>query len=148
MTHALIKNGLAVRYPYSLENLRADNPNVSFSQEVPDERLAEWDVFPVEQIKAPIAAPGQVVIRQLPENINGVWTESWLVREATTQEIAEQGDIVRQQRNELLKGSDWTQVLDAPVNRSEWIIYRQALRDITSQNGFPFNITWPTPPKE
>ena len=53
----------------------------------------------------------------------------------------------RQERNTLLAASDWTQVADAPVDRAAWADYRQALRNITSQAGFPENIIWPTQPR-
>ena len=53
---------------------------------------------------------------------------------------------VRNQRNQLLKDSDWTQVADAPVDKIAWATYRQALRDVTAQEGFPFNVVFPIPP--
>lgn len=53
---------------------------------------------------------------------------------------------IRSQRNTKLTESDWTQVADAPVDRAAWAAYRQALRDITSQAGFPWTIEWPTQP--
>lgn len=54
---------------------------------------------------------------------------------------------VRAQRNGLLQVSDWTQLQDVPIaNRSAWATYRQALRDVPAQEGFPENVTWPTPP--
>ncbi|MFO0386325.1 MAG: tail fiber assembly protein [Flavobacteriales bacterium] len=56
--------------------------------------------------------------------------------------------IVRQ-RNALLAASDWTQLSDAPHSDYEaekWRYYRQALRDITKQEGFPKSVVWPTPP--
>jgi hypothetical protein len=59
---------------------------------------------------------------------------------------AEQAKSVRQQRTEKLKDSDWTQVADAPVDKAAWAVYRQALRDVTQQSGFPWTITWPTQP--
>ena len=49
----------------------------------------------------------------------------------------------RSKRNTLLAASDWTQVADAPVDQAAWATYRQALRDITAQAGFPENINWP-----
>lgn len=49
----------------------------------------------------------------------------------------------RAQRNTLLSASDWTQVADAPVDQAAWATYRQALRDITAQAGFPATINWP-----
>ena len=59
---------------------------------------------------------------------------------------AEQAKSVRQQRGEKLKDSDWTQVADAPVDKAAWATYRQALRDVTEQSGFPWTITWPIAP--
>jgi len=52
----------------------------------------------------------------------------------------------RNKRNALLSQSDWTQVADAPVDQTAWATYRQALRDITIQAGFPETIDWPTVP--
>jgi hypothetical protein len=62
-------------------------------------------------------------------------------------ELAAMAAIVRQKRNELLAQSDWTQVLDAPVDQGAWATYRQALRDITKQEGFPKEVQWPEAPK-
>ena len=59
---------------------------------------------------------------------------------------AEQAKAVRQQRGEKLKETDWTQVADAPVDKALWAVYRQALRDVTTQEGFPWDITWPKEP--
>lgn len=53
---------------------------------------------------------------------------------------------IRAKRNKLLAESDWTQVADAPVDKAAWATYRQALRDITEQGGFPNTVTWPTQP--
>lgn len=53
---------------------------------------------------------------------------------------------VRKDRNKLLSDSDWTQVADAPVDKTAWATYRQALRDITSQSGFPWTVEWPEQP--
>jgi hypothetical protein len=59
---------------------------------------------------------------------------------------AEQASAVRQSRGDKLADSDWTQVADAPVDKAVWATYRQALRDITTQDGFPWTVTWPDAP--
>lgn len=59
---------------------------------------------------------------------------------------AEQASAVRKTRGEKLAESDWTQVADAPVDKAVWATYRQALRDITTQSGFPWSVTWPDAP--
>jgi hypothetical protein len=53
---------------------------------------------------------------------------------------------VRTERDAKLTESDWTQVVDAPVDQVAWATYRQALRDIPEQAGFPNTINWPTEP--
>lgn len=61
--------------------------------------------------------------------------------------IYPRADVVRKERNNLLLASDWTQVLDAPVNQTVWATYRQELRDISAQADFPWTIVWPTQPE-
>jgi hypothetical protein len=51
-------------------------------------------------------------------------------------------------RDFLLIQSDWTMLPDAPTDKKAWKAYRQALRDITQQPGFPDNIVWPTKPTD
>lgn len=47
-------------------------------------------------------------------------------------------------RQDLLYNSDWTQLPDIPAEiKNKWANYRQQLRDITKQPGYPMNITWP-----
>lgn len=60
--------------------------------------------------------------------------------------LAPTAEQIRNQRNQLLTESDWTQVADAPVDQAAWATYRQALRDIPQQEGFPTDIAWPTKP--
>jgi hypothetical protein len=53
----------------------------------------------------------------------------------------------RSERDQLLSASDWTQVADAPVDQAAWAVYRQSLRDVPQQAGFPSNVTWPSKPE-
>jgi hypothetical protein len=59
---------------------------------------------------------------------------------------AEQATNVRNSRNDKLKDCDWTQIADSTADKPIWAAYRQALRDITAQAGFPWDITWPDAP--
>ena len=59
---------------------------------------------------------------------------------------AEQAKSVRTSRNDKLKECDWTQITDSTADKTAWATYRQALRDITAQAGFPWTITWPDAP--
>jgi hypothetical protein len=56
---------------------------------------------------------------------------------------------VRAIRDALIAKTDWTQSPDVPdAVREKWLPYRQALRDVSSQPGFPLDVVWPTPPEE
>jgi len=59
---------------------------------------------------------------------------------------AEQATSVRNSRTEKLKDSDWTQLADSTADKTAWATYRQALRDVTAQSGFPWTIDWPVAP--
>ena len=54
---------------------------------------------------------------------------------------------IRAERDRLLRASDWTQVADAPVDQEAWALYRQALRDLPDQIGFPGAVEWPVEPE-
>ena len=54
---------------------------------------------------------------------------------------------VREERNKKLAATDWTQTADVPqAVKDSYVSYRQALRDISNQSGFPNEIVWPIAP--
>ena len=53
---------------------------------------------------------------------------------------------VRNWRNAKLAASDWTQTADAPVDKTAWATYRQALRDLPTSNSNPQKIELPVEP--
>jgi hypothetical protein len=59
---------------------------------------------------------------------------------------AEQSASVRTSRNDKLAECDWTQLADSTADKTVWATYRQLLRDVTVQDGFPWNVTWPEAP--
>ena len=59
---------------------------------------------------------------------------------------AEQAKSVRTSRTQMLNDCDWTQIADSTADKTAWATYRQALRDITAQSGFPWTMTWPETP--
>ena len=61
--------------------------------------------------------------------------------------LEQQAEDARRLRNGLLFDSDWTQLPDTPQTLKDlWSPYRQALRDVPQQPGFPYSITWPEKP--
>ena len=103
-------------------------------------------------LEGPQAQPTryQVAFADGVEQIDGAWYTKYSVAdmddEAKAAKDAKQAKSVRDQRNTKLAESDWTQVADAPVDKTVWATYRQALRDITTQEGFPWTVTWPDAP--
>ena len=141
-------NGTIDQYPYTVGNLRRDNPKVSFPRNIPAETLAEYGMYLVTVLDRPKATNYQVVVQDTtPTLIEGVWTLGWTIRDKTQDEINELSQGERSKRNSLLSRSDWTQVVDAPVDKVAWANYRQALRDVPNQSDFPLDITWPTEPE-
>lgn len=101
----------------------------------------------------------QYSMRQGVEQIDGSWYTKYVLGPIFTGSTAaadqaayeagkdsEQSTSIRDSRNRLLEFCDWTQLADSPVDKSAWATYRQALRDIPDQSGFPWTINWPTQP--
>lgn len=80
------------------------------------------------------------VVREMNDAEYEDWTNAAAEREAS------QSQAVRADRNARLASCDWTQLSDAPVDAAVWAAYRQQLRDITGQAGFPWNVIWPESP--
>lgn len=146
--YVLVKDGAVVSSPYSMAQLRVDNPQTSFPVTPSDAVLADFNVFPCVEIQKPQINHAQNLSKSF-YLASDVWTQDWVISDASSQEIADrvaaQWESVREERNSLLAASDWTQLADAPIDPFAWITYREALRDITLQAD-PFNLTWPVAP--
>lgn len=129
---------------------RSLHPNTSFPPQLTVELLDSFGADPV--LNGPQAQPTryQVAFRDGVEEINGQWFTKFSVADMDADAIASldarQADSVRADRNRKLTASDWTQVADAPVDKAAWAAYRQGLRDVPSQAGFPWDVTWPVEP--
>lgn len=82
---------------------------------------------------------------------DGTWLEKWYEVEVSAEELAkirkQYSDAVIADRNTKLAASDWTHMADVNLpNKAQWAAYRQALRDLPQQEGFPFDIVYPTKP--
>lgn len=92
----------------------------------------------------------QTAFRDGVEQIDGQWFTKYSVvdmdDEAKAAADTSQAKSMRDERTKKLAETDWTQVADAPVDKAVWATYRQALRDITKQETFPWDITWPDAP--
>lgn len=129
------------------------------------EVLEMFDSDPL--LEGPQAVGGnqyQYSMQQGFEQVDGKWFTKYVLgpifvdtetQTAQEQEAAyralkdqEQSSRVRDTRNQLLKDCDWTQGKDIPDSiSSTWAQYRQQLRDIPMQSGFPWQVAWPAKPE-
>lgn len=152
MMYLKINEDGLIRYPYNLSELRNENPNTSFPQTITTEILNDYNIHNVYSV-----GRGNDYTKNYtegtPQLINGQYFQNWIITDATEEEINQRIDNewsqIRNIRNQYLSECDWTILPDSPLSeskKSEWSIYRQALRDITLQTD-PFNIVWPTKPE-
>lgn len=156
-------HGGQTTYPYSIGQLRKDNPNISFPRVISDDLLASFGVYPVSKASAPSAdlRTKNVEENSMPSLVGDVWVLGWSITDKTTDEIAEYASIMsdknRELRNNLLAQSDWVVTKAIEQNAQDglgiqipasWLSYRQALRDITSNPNWPHlsDEDWPTSP--
>jgi hypothetical protein len=152
----LATGSYVIEYPYSIEKLRSDNPGTSFPVEMSDSELSQWGVYPVTEEPAPtINEATEQAEQAAPALINDSWQVEWVISEASGEEqeqrTTKKASEIRFIRNQALKGSDFTQLLDYAGNantKAQWSDYRQFMRDIPKQVGFPWDVTWPNPPTE
>ena len=126
---------------------RALHPNTGFPSQLTEQIINAFGGDIV--FEGPQAQPTryQIGFRDGIELVNGKWFNKYSVADLDADAIAakdaEQSKAIRTQRNQLLAESDWTQLADAPVDKTVWSVYRQSLRDISSQKGFPWDVVWP-----
>jgi len=149
--HVLVSNGNVENYPYTIGNLRRDNPNTSFPKKPSDELLEDFGMFRVAKVDRPAYDHTKNIAEGTPVLTGGVWTQVWNVTDASAEEIAErvanEGVAVRGKRDQLLADTDWTGLSDTTMS-AEMTTYRQALRDITDHENFPYleDADWPVKP--
>ena len=156
----------------SVTEFKAAHPNTSFPKRVTASMLDSFGYDPIlPGAQAETTPPYQVSVRDGVKEVDGQWFENFVAGPLFTDTVDENGNVVkpmedneaeyrqrvdervagnvRNDRFGKLKESDWTQMADSPLTaekKAEWATYRQALRDISSAEGFPHNVTWPTEP--
>jgi hypothetical protein len=131
---------------------RALHPNTSMPQLLTEATLKSFDAEVV--FEGPQAQPTryQVAYRNGVELVDGKWYTKYSVSdmgaEAKAALDANQAKSIRSTRDSKIAETDWTQGKDIPDNiSSKWATYRQALRDVPAQSGFPWTVQWPTQPE-
>jgi hypothetical protein len=84
-------------------------------------------------------------------NEYGIWRQTWSIAAMSDAEKQAADKVkaqtIRADRNARLAACDWTQLVDAPVDSLAWANYRQELREVPNQPGFPWDVQWPTKPE-
>ena len=145
MTYAYIQDNAISKYPVTEYEIRSKFSNTSFPRDLSTVDLADFGAAYV----TPVAWPEhdrvtKTCVEGTPTLSDGVWSQTWSVVDRPTEDVT---FSVRKKRNEDLLSSDWTQLQNSPVDVSAWATYRQALRDIPAQAGFPTTVNWPTAPE-
>lgn len=86
-----------------------------------------------------------IPVQPSPNHIFNYDTKTWVLGDVDI--VAEQ---IKFKRNGLLAESDWTQIPNNPLTETKqqaWAVYRQQLRDIPQQLGYPSNVVWPQQPE-
>jgi hypothetical protein len=150
-----ITNGQVDQYPYTVGDLRRDNLNTSFPKVLPEALMADFGMFPVRYEDAPEYDPmtHRLQHSDIPVLKDGKWVLTKTAVALTAEQIADRDATkareVRNNRSKLLADTDWIVIKAYERNENitaEWELYRQALRDITEQQGFPHSVVWPTKP--
>jgi len=142
-----------VRHIHDVEPTRWDDDNYCRVAKLTPEQIEQFGVHQLKLVTPPYYDPatqtrehGDAVL------VDGVWTQNYVVSEldpeVSAAKIEAQWAVVRTERNKLIANTDWTQLPDAALSNTQtaqWALYRQALRDITTQSD-PFNINWPVSP--
>lgn len=140
--------------------VKALHKNVSFSKVVDTFADLGWDE--ITAVNMPAASSDmKIVVEGTPAQVGGKWTQVWEEQDRFTtdsdgtkaeKEAAYQVQLdnqaatnVRSERDQKLKDTDWMGLSDVTMS-TEWATYRQALRDVPAQSGFPNSVTWPTEP--
>lgn len=141
--YAKLSDGQISKFPYGSADLRKDFPQTSFPESMADVDLEGYNVVEIQETERPNADSTAYDINGTTAAlVDDVWQQQWTVTELPAEQASAN---VRAQRNQRLAETDWTQLSDS-TNAAAWTDYRQALRDVPSQTGFPYEITWPTPP--
>ena len=147
--------------------IRKLNPNVSLPKVWNSNVYETLGIDPVlETPKPDTTGDYKIVVRDGAEqDANNNWVQAWVERDmfsdttedgvTTTKaehEAAYQARLdteaaanVRSQRDQKLKETDWMGMSDVTMS-ADWATYRQALRDVPTQEGFPHTVTWPEEP--
>ena len=140
--HALVVNGTVETYPYSIGQLRKDNPQTSFPKNPSDDLLASFGVYPVTRAERPDYSPITHDLREgSPELVDGVWTQVWIVEAAAPDEVlrrrAEQHEQIRVQRANAFRDEADPLFLKAQREEADLTAWKAKVQEIRDRLPYP-----------
>jgi hypothetical protein len=141
MNYVKVIDGVASKY--SITQFKKDNPNLSMPSNPSNDFLQRFNIFPYVVVSTQEDINFHTISDKEFIYEDNMWK---LIKQATPISQDQAEEVARAIRTKLLSATDWTQVNDSKVDVEAWAAYRQELRDVTSQSGFPYNIAWPTEP--
>lgn len=125
------------------EKIQWDETTNTSVRKLSEDQRVEFGVSRLKRVTPPFFdVDTQTRVEGDPVLTDGVWVQNWIVTEEPEES---KGVNIRRTRTTKLELSDWRALSDTTMS-AEWTTYRQALRDITAQAGFPNTITWPDEP--
>lgn len=154
MAYVKTQDGQVTKFPYNIGQLRRDNPNTSFPRRISDDILASYGVFDVMIEDAPQVDPAthKAIRSDTPVKVGDKWVLQWSIVEKTDEEKQTYRDAAasrtRAKRDAKLAETDYLALVDNTLT-NEMATYRQALRDITDHENFPYlaEEDWPVKPE-
>jgi hypothetical protein len=155
MVIKLDEQGKPTGFPLLEDNFKQIHPEVTFPQVLTPQDVEPhgYGMYEFSQRPEPTNRYDKLIEGEPIRDEQGYWRQQWLVVEQTAEEKAEtdnrKAGETRFKRNQRLAATDWTRLDDAPLSteqRAAWAVYRQQLRDLTDQPGFPWEVVWPTAP--
>ena len=166
---------VATGTPKTKVQLQQENKHMSLPSSWTDATLEALGVARVTAVAKPDVGEWQVAVKDGVEQVDGVWQEKWVTQEMFTEyteEVTDEDGVTttvthtvqdqkdakiaadnaaleateRATRDNLLKATDHYWLSDVSMTEA-MTAYRQALRDVPQQEGFPQTITWPTKPE-
>jgi hypothetical protein len=146
-----LQDGKPTGHPVLESNFKQLFPSTSFPAFLTPSDVEPFGFGMYDFTSQPAPGKYQKVVGADPvKDEQGIWRQAWAVVDKDNAEKAAEDEAkaaqVRQERNTKLAASDWTQLADSTADKAAWAEYRQALRDITAQAGFPWTIDWPAQP--
>jgi len=146
-------NGQVIKYPYTVGDLRRENSNTSFPKKIPEAAMAAFDMYPVGYQAAPDYDPltQRLQHSSIPSLVDGEWKLTKTVVALTDDQIAAataaKATEMRKKRDALISATDYFALTDVTMDAA-MTTYRQALRDISTHENFPYltDEDWPVAP--